>query len=223
MLSYKLLKQLNAAGFWKGRLVGALPFDQRPTPSLEELIEACGHYFMSLDKEEDLWEAMGYNYCCDEHGEGRSFGKGSTPSEAVAKEAYKKGYIQAGLDSRHQCNEISGDKLKEAFENGKKEAREEVINTILHSKLAGILRYRFARGAGHTYAEVKGVENVKNAVLIVANEQQKRSTGLPDKQVISINSTSKGTILSGRRIPIVIDHYALQVMFDEIIQQLTTK
>lgn len=53
-------------------------------PTLEELIEACGNDFVTLDKEGKVWEAWGKYYCCDEHGEGRKNERGSTPLIAVA-------------------------------------------------------------------------------------------------------------------------------------------
>ena len=97
--------------------------------------------------------------------------------------------------------------------------RGEMLKKIYHSKLFQILQYGFRRGSGHTYAQVKGVENVSNAVFIVANENQKKSIGLPKERQISISSANE-RFFAGRRHPVVIDHHALAVMFEEIIKSL---
>jgi hypothetical protein len=95
---------------------------------------------------------------------------------------------------------------------------EEVMDNLEKSKLVQILRYAFSRGCGHTYAQLKGVENTPNAILVVANEQQGLSTGLPREKQISINADV--SFFRGRRHPVVIDHYALSTMVEEILHTI---
>ena len=80
------------------------------------------------------------------------------------------------------------------------------------SKLQMIVDYyRSNRGSGHTYAAVNGVKNTQHSLLLVANEKQKQSTGLPRDKQISIEDRT--LILAPRRIGLVIDNFALQEMF----------
>ena len=69
-------------------LEGVTCSDCADVPTLSELIEACGEEFRDLLKmrsKDYEWEAEGYYFCCDEHGEGRRFGQGKTPEEAVSR------------------------------------------------------------------------------------------------------------------------------------------
>lgn len=84
-MNFELAKKLKDAGFpVKEELDGFQGATWFTIPTLEELIEACGNDFVTLDKEEKVWEAWGKYYCCDEHGEGRKNERGSTPLIAVA-------------------------------------------------------------------------------------------------------------------------------------------
>ncbi|HXZ22509.1 MAG TPA: hypothetical protein VEH78_07070 [Pseudolabrys sp.] len=84
-MDYELAKCLMDAGFpqtGKGRLIGSpnklvwRSSDRVYVPTLEELIEACGMNFGSLDKQHDGWRASAnYDQSC--------FAK--TPTEAVAR------------------------------------------------------------------------------------------------------------------------------------------
>jgi hypothetical protein len=99
--------------------------------------------------------------------------------------------------------------------------RERIIKEINGSQLAEVVRFfESNRGSGHTYAEVKGVENVNGAFLIVADEHQKQNTGLAGDKQLSLSS--REIILGGRRCAIVVDHFALQKMFHDIINLLQT-
>ena len=91
-MKYELAKQLKDAGFPEDRdykkvdvdfLAGKMS-EYYQNPTLSRLIEACGDDFKGLDKNA-IWEAQGIYWCCAEHGEGRKFGQGETPEEAVAK------------------------------------------------------------------------------------------------------------------------------------------
>jgi hypothetical protein len=84
-VDYELAKSLMSAGFpqtGKGRLIGSpnklvwRSDDRVYVPTLEELIEACGENFGSLDKQDDGWlaRANGDQHCF-----------AGTPAEAVAR------------------------------------------------------------------------------------------------------------------------------------------
>jgi hypothetical protein len=94
-VDYELAKQLKDAGFpqehgiYKIRnvLVGDVSFrfedDAVYVPTLEELVEACGDKFWSLERDLDPDEIWGA-YPANEIGDGpRTFG--SSPAEAVAR------------------------------------------------------------------------------------------------------------------------------------------
>jgi hypothetical protein len=83
-MNYELAKSLMDAGFpqtGKGNLIGSpnklvwRSGDRVYVPTLEELIEACGENFGSLDKQQDGWFAYAnYDQSCF----------AGTPAEAVA-------------------------------------------------------------------------------------------------------------------------------------------
>jgi len=84
-VDYELAKSLMDAGFpqiGKGRLIGSPDklvwrnSDRIYAPTLEELIDACGENFSSLNKQNDGWRASA-NY-------DQSF-LAETPTEAVAR------------------------------------------------------------------------------------------------------------------------------------------
>jgi len=84
-VDYELAKSLMDAGFpqiGKGRLIGSpnklvwRSSDRVYAPTLEELIDACGENFGSLDKQNDGWRASAnYDQSC----------LAETPTEAVAR------------------------------------------------------------------------------------------------------------------------------------------
>ena len=84
-MDYELAKSLMDAGFpqtGKGSLIGPLDKlvwrsgDRVYVPTLEELIEACGKNFCSLDKQYDGWLASAnYDQSC----------VAQNPAEAVAR------------------------------------------------------------------------------------------------------------------------------------------
>ena len=78
------------------------------------------------------------------------------------------------------------------------------------TELEKLMMYGFPRGIGHTWAEINGVKNNPEAILIVVNEMHATLTGLPPAQTLTlINLQEK---LVGRQCPIVIDHAALDVL-----------
>lgn len=99
---------------------------------------------------------------------------------------------------------------------------EEVRKTIpiQSGSFAELIRfYQSNRGTGHTNASVKGVENTTNSVLLVANEAQKRNTGLPPHKQISLNG--REIKMGGRRMAVVVDNFALQEMFNGVLSTLS--
>ena len=78
MLNYELTKKLKDAGFpfefWESKLGD----DTYTSPTLSELIEACGDRFGCLAKKEDGW------YACPFPHDKLSDGIDKTPEEAVA-------------------------------------------------------------------------------------------------------------------------------------------
>jgi len=96
-----------------------------------------------------------------------------------------------------------------------------VMGEVLNCKLFQLMDYGFPRAVGHTWAEINGVKNNPKAKLIVADFNQGKNIGLPREQFITINEIPNS--LRGIRCPIVIDHYALQIMVDEIKQALSSQ
>ncbi len=85
-MNYELVKQLKDAGFPIRRMNGINMITGKDfyTPTLEELIEACGDKFGQLIKYVDGWVAENNWKSFTEEGIVRQ-AKGSTPIEAVAK------------------------------------------------------------------------------------------------------------------------------------------
>lgn len=84
------------------------------------------------------------------------------------------------------------------------------------TKLEELMMYGFPKAVGHTWTEVNGVKNNPRAVLIVANEKQKRYIDLPEDQMVSIFQLHG--MLIGRGCPIVIDHFALSILVTECVK-----
>jgi hypothetical protein len=69
------------------------------------------------------------------------------------------------------------------------------------------------RAYGRTEAMIKGAENVKDAIIIAASEAQAKHIRQRTKTaVFSLQDLEK---LKGLHNPIVIDHFAMQVLWDE--------
>lgn len=98
-MNYELAKQLKDAGFpqkGEGIFEGGEGTDELPdvySPTLEELIEACGDRLMSVHRtvparveKSDHWGAEAYfETGPDDEPRGSQLGLGQTPTEAVAK------------------------------------------------------------------------------------------------------------------------------------------
>lgn len=89
------------------------------------------------------------------------------------------------------------------------------------SKLNVLVDYYFTRRqVGHTSAMLNGARSDKNIIVVVSNKTQKDYIELPKEQMITIAELDK---LKGLKKPVLIDHYALQVMFWELNKELNDK
>ena len=79
-MNYKLAKQLNDAGFPSKERIGP----QRVTPTLSELIEACGDMFGYLARKEDYWGDGKTRWITNSDGTHEDIA-GLTPEESVVK------------------------------------------------------------------------------------------------------------------------------------------
>jgi hypothetical protein len=154
--------------------------------------------------------------------------------KAVQKHGYEKPENVAAPGERPYCPpyayetrvDMSTDELDTLIASSVRAGYEawnrEVREIVKQSQLAELIRFYMSnRGSGHTYASVKGVENVQGAYLLVADEHQKQNTGLPREKQIALSG--REIQLGGRRCAIVVDHYALQQMFTDLSTKLDSK
>lgn len=86
-------------------------------------------------------------------------------------------------------------------------------------KLLEIIYNCYPRAVGHTHAEINGVKNSDNAVLIVASHHEKLrliEEGFPMNKMVTITECPR--VLIGKRNAVVIDHHALYVLVNELVQ-----
>lgn len=81
--------------------------------------------------------------------------------------------------------------------------------------------YQKNRQVGHTVAMLNGAKSDKNILFIVANETQKNYFDLPKQQMINMNNLKEK--LMGRKNPILVDHFAIQLMYWEMKKELNKK
>jgi len=105
------------------------------------------------------------------------------------------------------------------------------------SKLEKLCNYYFTRRqVGHTTAMLNGAKSNPNIIVVVAKESMKRWIDLPKNQMITIKDLEKLPVddnpiidindfreLQGLKNPIIVDHYALQVMTQELVSKLKEK
>ena len=88
------------------------------------------------------------------------------------------------------------------------------------NKIDEIINYlNVNRGVGHTYTEIYGLKNNDNAIAIVGNSFHKGIMGIPKNRVITINELIQ---LRGKRCPIIVDHYAMLKLFEEVTKNIET-
>ncbi len=81
----------------------------------------------------------------------------------------------------------------------------------MKSKLTALMEYGFARGVGHTQATLNGLRNTPDAILIVADRAQAIGLNLKQGQYLTVDSLPQS--IMGLRKAILIDHYALDILF----------
>ena len=88
----------------------------------------------------------------------------------------------------------------------------------MESKLETLdLYYRRNRQVGHTTAMLNGAKSDPNILVIVGHQAQRNWMDLPKEQMISMNCLDK---LKARRNPVLVEHFALQIMFSELQDKL---
>lgn len=128
------------------------------------------------------------------------------------------------IEAKHKVT-FDGDAIMELAERIANIERRDVLKLVEKSPLYQLLQYGFARGAGHTYAEVKGVENVPNAILVVGTAEQAASLeneveGMHGKV---LHLTARPLFMGGRRHPIVIDHHVIAEQLKDLIYQINNR
>jgi len=81
--------------------------------------------------------------------------------------------------------------------------------------------YRKNRQVGHTTAMLNGAKSNKNILVVVASEIQKGYLDLPKEQMINMHNLHEK--LLGRNNPILVEHYAMQLMYEEMKKELNKK
>ena len=81
--------------------------------------------------------------------------------------------------------------------------------------------YRKNRQVGHTLAMLNGAKSDKNILVIIARETQKSYIDLPKEQLINMFHLKEK--LSGRKNPILVDHFTTQLMYWEMKKELDKK
>jgi len=81
--------------------------------------------------------------------------------------------------------------------------------------------YRKNRQVGHTTAMLNGAKSNKNILVIIGRETQKSYIDLPDSQLINMHRLQEK--LKMRRNPILVEHFALQLMYEEMKSELSKK
>ena len=84
---------------------------------------------------------------------------------------------------------------------------------LMYPTKLDMLSCMFIRQIGNTYAEIKGVENVENAILLVATKSHAEMTGLPPHKCMTLSEFPDKLV--GKKCPIVVDHYVFQMLKDE--------
>lgn len=82
------------------------------------------------------------------------------------------------------------------------------------------LYFRRNRQVGHTIAMLNGAKSDKNIFVIMASNMQKSYIDLPEEQYISMRSLDR---LKGKTNPILIDHFTVQLMYEEMKNALEKK
>ena len=78
------------------------------------------------------------------------------------------------------------------------------------------------RGVGHTYAQVKGIENIPNTVVVVTHPHEARHIeNLARKRIKYITWDNLDlTLLRGQDVPLVVDNHALSQIIGDALDLL---
>ena len=80
--------------------------------------------------------------------------------------------------------------------------------------------YRFNRGVGHTSAQL-GKYPIEDTIFVVTDERQRRwimdNFEKCPKEIITLNNIENYR-LKGTSKPLIIDHFALQVLLSEVLR-----
>ena len=79
--------------------------------------------------------------------------------------------------------------------------------------------YLSTRGVGHTYSMMEGAKNT-DCLVVCANKQQKREV---DRQLLGKKTTTLANVkweLRGIEKPLLIDHYALCCLVEEMLRRI---
>ena len=85
--------------------------------------------------------------------------------------------------------------------------------------------YRFNRGVGHTSAQL-GKYPIEDAIFVVTNERQRHwimdNFEKHPKEIITLSNIENHR-LKGTSKPLIIDHFALQVLLTEVLRSQQEK
>ena len=81
--------------------------------------------------------------------------------------------------------------------------------------------YRGNRQVGHTLAMLSGAKSNKNILVIMANESQKSYIDLPKERFIDMHNLQEK--LLGRKNPVLVDYFTIQLMYWEMKKELDEK
>ena len=81
--------------------------------------------------------------------------------------------------------------------------------------------YRKNRQVGHTLAMLNGAKSDKNILVVIANETQKNYIDLPKGQMINMCHLNEK--LLGRKNPILVDHFTMQLMYWDMRKAIEKK
>ena len=81
--------------------------------------------------------------------------------------------------------------------------------------------YRKNRQVGHTLAMLNGAKSNKNILVVIANNTQMNYFDLPKNQFINMCHLNEK--LKGRENPVLVDHFTMQLMYQEMKKELDKK
>ena len=83
------------------------------------------------------------------------------------------------------------------------------------------LYYQKNRQVGHTLSLLNGAKSDKNILVVFASNMQRNYIDLPKEQFINLGNLKQD--LMGRKNPVLIDHFTMQMMYYEMRKELEKK